>query len=86
MTSPEALLLATTARMFHQRPSAMLHGDVVDLALDQALAMRLVQADANRRRQSRQPGQPWGPIAPGLVYADADAALRAELDARKRIH
>lgn len=61
---------------------------MVALALDLALAVRLAGADAAAEKGARRPGQPFGPIAPGLVYESVDAVLQAELAEREqaRIH
>lgn len=82
------MLLAQTAKMFTSRPSTMLGPlpPLVALALDEALALRLLLSEKKAIEDAKSPSRPWGPIAPGLVYESLDAALTAELDARGQVH
>lgn len=96
MNSPQAMVLAVTAKTFSQRPSSLLGltGPRVALDLDQTLAVRLkVAENRDQRAHSNTPfgrldavlaGQ--GPqISPdGLRYQSAQAVYDAEMEARRR--
>jgi hypothetical protein len=88
VTSPAGLLVASAAERFSTRPSTLIGSlpPTVALAIDIALAVRLARTEAAAREAARRPGQPWGPIAPGLVYESPEAVMAAELAERARMN
>lgn len=87
VTTPRALLIARTGERFGRLPSQIvgLAGPLA-LALDEALAVRLAEAERKAMEAAKSRAQARGTIAPGLTYESTDAAVAAEMRDRARVH